>query len=109
MPTRGFSDFRTAVTTTRVLVVGDVMLDRYWFSDDERISPRARVPVVRISRGEERPGGAANVARNVAALAAKATLISVIGDDEPGRSLERLLGGEHVRTSVHRDAKVATT
>ncbi|HEY8622327.1 MAG TPA: PfkB family carbohydrate kinase, partial [Casimicrobiaceae bacterium] len=99
MPIRGFSEFRTAVTTTRVLVVGDVMLDRYWFGDVERISPEAPVPVVRISRSEERPGGAANVARNVAALGAKATLISVIGDDEPGRSLERLLGEEHVRTS----------
>ena len=109
MPTRGFSDFRAAITTTRVLVVGDVMLDRYWFGDVERISPEAPVPVVRISRSEERPGGAANVARNVAALGAKATLISVIGDDEPGRSLERLLGEEHVRTSFHRDAKLPTT
>jgi rfaE bifunctional protein kinase chain/domain len=109
MPTRGFSDFRAAITTTRVLVVGDVMLDRYWFGDVERISPEAPVPVVRISRSEERPGGAANVARNVAALGAKATLISVIGDDEPGRSLERLLGEEHVRTSFHRDATLPTT
>ena len=106
MPIRGFSDFRTAVTTTRVLVVGDVMLDRYWFGDVERISPEAPVPVVRISRSEERPGGAANVARNVAALGAQATLISVIGDDEPGRSLERLLGEEHVRTSFHRDSRL---
>nr|MDQ6924201.1 D-glycero-beta-D-manno-heptose-7-phosphate kinase [Pseudomonadota bacterium] len=56
MPTRGFSDFRAAITTTRVLVVGDVMLDRYWFGDVERISPEAPVPVVRISRSEERPG-----------------------------------------------------
>src|SRR6266478_153709 len=109
MPIRGFSDFRTAVTTTRVLVVGDVMLDRYWFGDVERISPEAPVPVVRISRSEERPGGAANVARNAAALGAQATLISVIGDDEPGRSLERLLGDEQVRTSLHRDATLPTT
>src|SRR5438552_17548638 len=109
MPIRGFSDFRAAITTTRVLVVGDVMLDRYWFGDVWRISPEAPVPVVRISRSEERPGGAANVARNVAALGAQATLISVIGDDEPGRSLERLLGEEHVRTSFHRDSRLPTT
>ncbi len=96
MPARGFWEFRAAITTTRVLVVGDVMLDRYWFGDVERISPEAPVPVVRISRSEERPGGAANVARNVAALGAKVTLISVIGD-------------EHVRTSLHRDATLPTT
>ena len=54
----------------RVLVVGDVMLDRYWFGEVSRISPEAPVPVVRITRTEERPGGAANVARNAAALGA---------------------------------------
>src|SRR6266498_3221288 len=108
-PEGSFSSFRERVLATRVLVVGDVMLDRYWFGDVERISPEAPVPVVRISRSEERPGGAANVARNVAALGAKTTLISVIGDDEPGRSLERLLGEEHVRTSFHRDVTLPTT
>src|SRR6266567_8419324 len=109
MASQPFAVYRDAVARTRVLIVGDVMLDRYWFGDVERISPEAPVPVVRISRSEERPGGAANVARNVAALGAKVTLISVIGDDEPGRSLERLLGGEHVRTSFHRDSRLPTT
>src|SRR5438105_75708 len=108
-PPRGFAEFRDAVAKTRVLIVGDVMLDRYWFGEVERISPEAPVPVVKIARSEERPGGAANVARNVAALGAQATLISVIGDDEPGRSLERLLGEEHVRTSFHRDSRLPTT
>src|ERR1700720_4817368 len=108
MPIREFSDFRIAVTTTRVLVVGDVMLDRYWFGDVERISPEAPVPVVKIARSEERPGGAANVARNAAALGAQVTLISVVGDDEPGRTLERLLAGDRVRTSLHRDAALPT-
>ena len=75
----------TRVARTRVLVVGDVMLDRYWFGDVERISPEAPVPVVKIARSEERPGGAANVARNAAALGAQATLLSVTGDDEAGR------------------------
>jgi D-glycero-beta-D-manno-heptose-7-phosphate kinase len=107
--TRGFSDYRAAVSAARVLVVGDVMLDRYWFGDVERISPEAPVPVVRIARNEERPGGAANVARNAAALGAKVTLVSVIGDDEPGRALERLLADEGVRTSLHRDPSLPTT
>ena len=104
-----FADFAAAIGTTRVLIVGDVMLDRYWFGDVERISPEAPVPVVKIARTDERPGGAANVARNAAALGAQVSLISVIGDDEPGRSLERLLATDHVRTSLHRDATLPTT
>ncbi len=93
----------------RVLVVGDVMLDRYWFGDVERISPEAPVPVVRVSRNEERPGGAANVARNAAALGAQAALLSVVGNDEAGASLERLVAAEGVRATLHRDASLATT
>src|SRR5689334_24361526 len=94
---------RERLAAARVLVVGDAMLDRYWFGDVDRISPEAPVPVVKIARSEERPGGAANVARNAAALGAQVTLISVIGDDEPGHVLERLLRGESVHTSLHRD------
>ena len=104
-----FARFREAVRKARVLVVGDVMLDRYWFGDVERISPEAPVPVVKIARTDERPGGAANVARNAAALGAQVTLIGVVGDDEPGRSLERLLAIEHVGASLHRDATLPTT
>ena len=104
-----FSTYRERATRARLLVVGDVMLDRYWFGDVERISPEAPVPVVRIARTEERPGGAANVARNAAALGGAATLLSVIGNDEPGATLERLLVGEHVRTLFHREASLATT
>ena len=104
-----FSAYRAAVARARVLVVGDVMLDRYWFGDVERISPEAPVPVVKIARSEERPGGAANVARNAAALGAQATLLSVVGDDEPGRALARLLEGEHVQASFLRDAAAPTT
>jgi rfaE bifunctional protein kinase chain/domain len=104
-----FAQFSEAVRKSRVLVVGDIMLDRYWFGDVERISPEAPVPVVKIARTDERPGGAANVARNAAALGAQVTLIGVVGDDEPGRSLERLLANEHVRTSLHRDATLPTT
>ena len=65
-----------------ILIVGDVMLDRYWFGDVDRISPEAPVPVIKVGQSEERPGGAANVAANVAALGARCTLLSVVGDDD---------------------------
>jgi rfaE bifunctional protein kinase chain/domain len=93
----------------RVLIVGDVMLDRYWFGDVSRISPEAPVPVVRIERTEERPGGAANVARNCAALGAQVGLLSVVGADEAGGALERLVATERIRASLHRDATLDTT
>src|SRR6187401_1270490 len=93
----------------RILVVGDVMLDRYWFGDVDRISPEAPVPVVRIARTEERPGGAANVARNVAALGAHAMLLSATGEDEPADTLLRLLSIDRIRTSFLRDAALTTT
>lgn len=96
-------------TNARVLVVGDVMLDRYWFGDVTRISPEAPVPVVHVQRTEERPGGAANVARNIASLGGKATLLSVVGDDEAGRTLATLLEKAHVTTMFHKDAQFPTT
>ena len=95
--------------TARVLVVGDVMLDRYWFGDVARISPEAPVPVVKVERSEERPGGAANVARNVAALGAQVGLLSVVGDDEPGQSLQRLLSASGIAVSLHVDRAISTT
>jgi rfaE bifunctional protein kinase chain/domain len=85
------------------------MLDRYWFGDVERISPEAPVPVVRIARSEERPGGAANVGRNVAALGARAMLLSATGADEPADALVRLLDSDRIETSVLRDAALTTT
>src|SRR4051794_22984921 len=104
-----FSDWAAKVAQTRVLIAGDVMLDRYWFGEVERISPEAPVPVVKIARTEERPGGAANVARNATALGATSTLLSVTGADEAGTRLGELLAGEGVATSFHRDAAIATT
>jgi rfaE bifunctional protein kinase chain/domain len=98
-----------AFARRRVLVVGDVMLDRYWFGDVNRISPEAPVPVVLVKRTEARPGGAANVARNITALGGRATLLSVVGRDEAGRELEDLLGRESVQASLHRDPKLSTT
>ena len=94
----------------RVLVVGDVMLDRYWFGDVERISPEAPVPVLKVARVEERPGGAANVARNVAALGAQCMLLSVVGEDEAGDCLEKLVTAQsNVKALLHRDATISTT
>jgi rfaE bifunctional protein kinase chain/domain len=93
----------------RVLVVGDAMLDRYWVGEVERISPEAPVPIVRIDREEERAGGAANVARNAAALGAQVTLLSVVGADEPGARLEALLKRERVNTQLYRDRGIKTT
>jgi rfaE bifunctional protein kinase chain/domain len=104
-----FSEYRSRIAATRVLVVGDVMLDRYWFGDVERISPEAPVPVVRVTRTDERPGGAANVARNAAALGAPVMLLSVTGADEAGTSLERILAADGVRTAFHRDPSLPTT
>lgn len=97
-----------AVNQVRLLVVGDVMLDRYWFGDVSRISPEAPVPVVKIERQEERLGGAANVARNAAALGAQTALLSVVGNDEAGRTLDRLLTEAEIATSLHIDAAIDT-
>ena len=102
-------ELRSRIGQARVLVVGDVMLDRYWFGDVERISPEAPVPVARIHRSEARAGGAANVARNIAALGGQARLLAVIGDDEAGNTLEKLLIDDGVRVSLHRDREIDTT
>lgn len=100
---------QAAARKARVLVVGDVMLDRYWFGDVHRISPEAPVPVVKVERSDERLGGAANVARNAAALGAQTTLLSVVGDDEPGQTIKRLLEESGIRTSLHVDSAYKTT
>jgi len=96
-------------TQARVLIVGDVMLDRYWFGDASRVSPEAPVPVVLVGREETRPGGAANVARNCVALGAVTQLLSVIGDDADGRRLAELVDAAGVEASFHTDAAMPTT
>jgi rfaE bifunctional protein kinase chain/domain len=93
----------------RVLVVGDAMLDRYWHGAVDRISPDAPVPVVKVSREEERIGAAANVAYNVATLGGQATFLGVVGDDEPGRRLEALLRATGIETHLKRDPGLRTT
>ena len=100
---------REQFSKARLLVVGDVMLDRYWFGDTNRISPEAPVPVVQVGKIDERLGGAANVARNVAALGAKTTILGVIGDDEPGRRVTDLLKSSGVDSQLEIDSKVPTT
>lgn len=92
----------------RVLVIGDAMLDRYWHGGVERISPEAPVPVVTIKRCDERPGGAANVARNVRDLGAACTLLSITGDDREADSLEQLLGKADIGFRLHRDKLINT-
>jgi rfaE bifunctional protein kinase chain/domain len=100
---------REQFSKARLLVVGDVMLDRYWFGDTSRISPEAPVPVVQVGKIDERLGGAANVARNVAALGAQTTILGVIGDDEPGRRVSELLQSSNVNSQLEVDGKVPTT
>jgi len=85
------------------------MLDRYWFGEVSRISPEAPVPVVLIKDEDQRLGGAANVAWNCKELGARTRLLSVVGRDEPGRALERLLKAKRVEASLHRDRGLSTT
>ncbi len=84
----------------RVLVVGDVMLDRYWHGASSRISPEAPVPVVKISQKDDRPGGAANVALNMAALGAQVSLVGVVGADEAGEILQQRLKAAGINASL---------
>jgi rfaE bifunctional protein kinase chain/domain len=97
-----------ALEAVRLLVVGDVMLDRYWFGEVSRISPEAPVPVVRIERREERLGGAANVARNAAALGAHCALLGVVGADEAGDSVAQLLADSSIHSYLKSDAAIST-
>ena len=92
-----------------VLIVGDVMLDRYWYGAVDRISPEAPVPVVRVTREEERLGGCANVAFNVVTLGAQASLLSVLGDDDNGKRLSQLAASSGIQAHWGRDAQLKTT
>lgn len=100
---------REQLKKAEVLVVGDVMLDRYWFGDVERISPEAPVPVVKIQDSDERLGGAANVARNIAALGATPMLMGVVGQDEAGKRVHELIKISGITDHVFDDAQAKTT
>ena len=97
------------IVGTRVLVVGDVMIDRYWHGDVDRISPEAPVPVASIRRAEERPGGAANVASNANALGVATRLCSITGDDHDADALGKLLSALGIETQFVRDKLINTT
>jgi D-glycero-beta-D-manno-heptose-7-phosphate kinase len=97
------------IAKARVLVVGDVMLDRYWYGAVDRISPEAPVPVVRVTREEERAGGAANVAYNAVTLGAHASLLTVVGDDDASHHLEALVEKTGIETYFGRDKDLKTT
>ncbi|NOZ10100.1 MAG: D-glycero-beta-D-manno-heptose-7-phosphate kinase [Gammaproteobacteria bacterium] len=99
----------STLTRARVMVVGDVMLDRYWFGRVDRISPEAPVPVVAVGETQERPGGAANVASNVTALGSSCILISVVGDDDSGAKLRSLLHTQQVDCRLSKDPETSTT
>jgi D-glycero-beta-D-manno-heptose-7-phosphate kinase len=94
-----------------VLVVGDVMLDRYWYGEVSRISPEAPVPIVLVNEQKEelRLGGAGNVARNCKALGAEVRLLSVVGRDEAGRQIGKLAKQEGLDARLHTDGKLRTT
>ena len=96
-------------SSSRTLVVGDLMLDRYWSGGAERVSPEAPVPVVQISEIEERPGGAGNVALNVASLGGGVALLGVVGGDEEGRALQKLLSGNGVECLFQVEEEIRTS
>lgn len=98
-----------AVTQARVLVLGDVMMDRYWFGEVDRISPEAPVPVVRMGHVEDRLGGAANVARNITALGGQASLLGVVGRDDTAKEMRQQADAHHIRCHLHEDDSMATT
>lgn len=87
-------------TQASILIVGDVMLDRYWFGDAARISPEAPVPIVQIKQSDDRPGGAGNVALNTAALGARTTLIGIAGYDDAAHTLKAQLAAAHVDPQI---------
>lgn len=100
---------KDSVNKARVLVIGDVMLDRYWFGEVERISPEAPVPVVHVAKREDRLGGAANVARNIVSLGAQATLVGVVGQDEAATRVRDLLKEAGIQTHLISDPAHPTT
>ena len=97
-------DFQSA----RVLVAGDLMLDRYWHGPAARISPEAPVPVVRVNAIDERPGGAGNVALNMASLGASVSLLGYCGEDEAGKALGRLLADAGIDSHILRQPGLPT-
>ncbi|MEM7304449.1 MAG: bifunctional D-glycero-beta-D-manno-heptose-7-phosphate kinase/D-glycero-beta-D-manno-heptose 1-phosphate adenylyltransferase HldE [Pseudomonadota bacterium] len=97
------------MTSVHVLVVGDVMLDRYWQADAQRISPEAPVPVASINETHDRAGGAANVAQNISALGSEVSLIGAVGQDKEAVELHQLLNNQHIDTKFVTEKSIRTT
>jgi len=97
-------------TQLKVAVIGDVMLDTYWWGNVDRISPEAPVPVVAVSKREQRIGGAGNVALNIASLGASISMISVLGKDDDGEQLTKLLAEKNINTKylVNSEYRITT-
>ncbi len=110
MPSKDFDKLFQQFTGLKVAVVGDVMLDTYWWGKVDRISPEAPVPVVAVSKREQRIGGAGNVALNICSLGAHVSIISVLGKDEDGEQLTRLLTENNIQTKylVHSEHRITT-
>ena len=105
-----FNQLFEGFATTKIGVVGDIMLDTYWWGSVDRISPEAPVPIVSLQRKETRVGGAANVALNLRALGAPTTLFAVVGMDAEAKELNALLKAEGINTQyIHSSASRATT
>ena len=83
--------------TNKILVLGDVMLDEYWYGNSNRISPEAPVPIVNFNNKDLRLGGAANVAANISSLGGNVTLLSLIGDDEKTKIFNELVVSNHIK------------
>ena len=110
MNMNSFNQLFEGFTTTKIGVVGDIMLDTYWWGSVDRISPEAPVPIVSLQRKETRVGGAANVALNLRALGAPTTLFAVVGMDAEAKELNALLKAEGINTQyIHSSASRATT
>ena len=102
-------DIKNTLADTKVLVVGDLMLDRYWFGSATRISPEAPVPIVNISREEVRIGGAGNVAANIAALGVNVHLLSIVGKDSAAKELSVALQNKGIGDGLVIDHTISTT
>ena len=102
------NDIKKRLKETKVLVVGDLMLDRYWFGLANRISPEAPVPVVAVSREELRIGGAGNVAANIASLGVDTSLMSIVGRDSAAEELVHVLKEKNIKDNLVRDSLIST-
>lgn len=96
------------LANAHVLVIGDVMLDRYWMGSVDRISPEAPVPIVSVKQTEDRVGGAGNVARNITALGGKCTLMGIVGDDSPGKKIEKIIEDSFIDNALYIEQEYET-